>query len=432
MGFDARAAKLLPAGKALAITGCPGLRLQATQNLKTWTYRYKASDGKLKQVAIGPWPALSLHDAMSKWMELRGQKSTGVDPALHRKAQRNAAKATPKASGTYTVDALVRDFIKGHILASRKPAGAEAAKNALERLLEEDPELAAMGAEQVTRGQCFDAIEKRKGLPTAAAKLRSLLGGAWDYGLDSGKLGSDTPNWWRQVMQGRLKSKGKLIGGEHIGRRRRVLNGAEVAKLLHWLPNMHANGRDGLVMYLWTATRGSEIFGMRPEYISQERDGWWWTIPKEETKNARHELAEALRVPLFGRALEVVRRRMEGVGASGWLFENSKVEQYCQHDFSGYIYDLQSYSPKGKRRNNPASNLPVGDWTPHNLRRTSRTMLAAIGCPSEIGEAIIGHMPDEMEATYNLHTYDAERRQWLERLDAHLEALAATGAPARP
>ncbi len=432
MGFDARAAKLLPAGKALAVTSCPGLRLQATKNLKTWTYRYKTADGKLKQVAIGPWPALSLHDAMSKWMELRGQKSAGVDPALHRKEQRNAAKATPKSAGPYTVDSLVHDFINGHILVNRKPQGATAAKNALLRLLEEEPGLASMDAARVDRAQCFDVLEKRKALPTAAAKLRSLLGGAWDYGLDSGKLGKDVPNWWRQVMQGRLKSKGKRIGGKHIGRRRRVLSGSEVAKLLQWLPNMHANGRDGLVMYLWTATRGSEIFGMRPEYISREPDGWWWTIPKAETKNARHEFAEDLRVPLFGRALEIVQRRMSAVGRSGLLFENGKGEQYSQHDFSGYIYDLQAYSPKGKRRNDPARSLPVGDWSPHNLRRTSRTMLASIGCPSEIGEAIVGHMEDEIEATYNLHTYDAERHMWLQRLDAHLEALAATGAPARP
>lgn len=432
MVFDARAAKLLQEGKALAIASCPGLRLQAMKNLKTWTYRYKTPEGKLKQVAIGPWPTLSLQDAMARWLELRGQRVAGVDPAQLRKVQRSAAKATPQAAKSYTVDALVRNYIDGHLLVSRKAQGATAAKNALERLLEEDPEFAAMDAAQVSRGRCFTVLDKRKGRPTAAAKLRSLLGSAWDYGLDSGKLDGDVPNWWRQVMRGRLKSKGKVMGGQHIGRRRRVLNDDEVGELLRWLPNLHSNGRDGLVLYLWTGARGSEIFGMRPEFISQERGEWWWTVPKEETKNARHELAEDLRVPLFGRALEIVQRRMKTVGKSGLLFENGKGEQYAQRDFSGYIYDLQSYSPKGQRRKNPATNLPVGDWTPHNLRRTSRTMLAAIGCPSEIAEAIIGHMPDEIEATYNLHSYDAERRHWLQRLDAHLEALATDGAPARP
>ncbi len=152
MVFDARAAELLTEGRALAIASCPGLRLQAMKNLKTWTYRYKTPEGKLKQVAIGPWPTLSLQDAMSKWLELRGQKIAGVEPAQLRKETRAAAKATPQAAKSYTVDTLVRDYIKGHILVSRKPAGALAAKRALERLLDEDKDFAATDAAQVTRG----------------------------------------------------------------------------------------------------------------------------------------------------------------------------------------------------------------------------------------------------------------------------------------
>lgn len=65
MAFDASAAKRFPAGKALAIAGCPGLRLHAMKNFKTWVYRYKTPAGKLKQVAIGPWPA----DRASAWLE---------------------------------------------------------------------------------------------------------------------------------------------------------------------------------------------------------------------------------------------------------------------------------------------------------------------------------------------------------------------------
>jgi len=32
----------------------------------------------------------------------------------------------------------------------------------------------------------------------------------------------------------------------------------------------------------------------------------------------------------------------------------------------------------------------VPKWAPHDLRRTGRTMLAALGCPTEVGEAILG------------------------------------------
>jgi hypothetical protein len=56
--------------------------------------------------------------------------------------------------------------------------------------------------------------------------------------------------------------------------------------------------------------------------------------------------------------------------------------------------------------------LPVTGWTPHNLRRSSRTLLASMGCPEEIGEAILGHLPTKIVGTYNAYTYDKERRLW--------------------
>jgi integrase len=130
----------------------------------------------------------------------------------------------------------------------------------------------------------------------------------------------------------------------------------------------------------------------------------------------------------------VVQRRLKTVGESGWLFEDSRKEQYTQHDFSTYIYNLQPYAPKVKNRQSTGGLvLPVTNWTPHNLRRTGRTLLSSLGCLNEIGEAILGHLPREIEATYNSHTYDKERRMWLRKLAKHLEKMARQAAlPARP
>ena len=432
MVFDARAAKALQPGGVIAVDGCPGLRLLATKFGKTWTYRYKTPEGKLRQVALGPWPGLSLHDAMAAWMDARGKKAAGVDPAAQRRAARQAAKATPAPPKSYTVALLVGDYIKGQLEVNRAKDGATAARRALERMLAAEPELAATDANKVTRAQCFDVLDARKATPMATAKLRSMLGSAWEFALDAGRLDGNTPNWWRQLMQGKLKSKGKVMGGKHVGQSRRALRNEEIAALLGWLGNMHQIGRDAVVMYLWTCTRGSEIFAMRPEHVTKEGAVLWWTVPKELTKNARFAEAVDLRVPLFGQARQVVERRLASVGRSGFLFENGNGEQYTQHAFSTYIYDLQPYSPKAKRRGSQATDMPVTNWTPHNLRRTGRTLLAALGCPRDIGEAVVGHMPPAMEATYNVHTYDAERVEWLQRLDAHLASLASAGAPARP
>jgi integrase len=65
--------------------------------------------------------------------------------------------------------------------------------------------------------------------------------------------------------------------------------------------------------------------------------------------------------------------------------------------------------------------MPVAPFGPHDLRRTTRTLLAALECPDRVAEAIIGHMV----GVYNRHHYDPQRRHWLTVLDQRLEALAA-------
>lgn len=420
MHFDAREARLLAPGAHLLIDGCEGLRLVATASRKSWVYRYKSGDGRMKQVSFGQWPAVPVHAAVAQWQALRDQRRAGVDPV----AQRKADKQVQHPPAAYTVRDLVNAYITGQLMPSRKPAGAEAAKRVLLNLLDSAPEFSCKPSVEVTRGVAFAVLGAKKSTPTAAQKIRSMLASAWDLALDSGAIDGDTPNWWRQVMRGKLKSKGKIIGGTHQGQTRRVLQAGEVAALLAWLPNMHALGCDAVVMYLWTCTRGAEFLAMRPEHISQVSDQWWWTVPKAQTKTADVANAVDLRVPLFGRALEVVQRRLAGVGASGWLFEDVRGEQYTQHDFSTYIYNLMPYSAKVTQRSSTGGLvLPVTHWTPHNLRRTGRTLLAGLGCPNEIGEAIVGHVPPGIVGTYNAYSYDAERVAWLGKLSACLDRL---------
>lgn len=435
MFFDARAAKLLLPGEHLLVDGCDGLRLVATATRRTWTYRYKAADGRMKQLALGQWPALAVQGAAAAWQALRDQRGAGIDPGQQRRETRQAQRSERDDPKRYKVCTLVADYLDGHVDTGRKDAGALAARRALERLLEEEPDFADGPAAGVTRAIAFDLLDDRKAKPTAAAKLRSMLGAAWELALDAGRLPPETPNWWRVVMKGRLKSKGKTLRGKHLGQQRRLLQPADLRALLAWLPNMHLVAQDLTQLYLWTCARGVEICGLRPEHVGKEKDGWWWTVPRELTKNARFEGAVDLRIPLVGRALKIVQRRIKAVGASGWLFEDEKGGQYLQAYFSTYIYNLQPYSSKVEARQGEGLVLPVTGWTPHNLRRTSRTLLSALGCSNEIAEAILGHLPEDIIGIYNSHTYDTERRLWLGKLSSHLEqisAQAATGLPARP
>lgn len=55
----------------------------------------------------------------------------------------------------------------------------------------------------------------------------------------------------------------------------------------------------------------------------------------------------------------------------------------------------------------------VSDWVLHDIRRTVRTRLAALGVPREVSERVLNHAADRLERTYNTHSYKPEKRHAL-------------------
>jgi integrase len=71
----------------------------------------------------------------------------------------------------------------------------------------------------------------------------------------------------------------------------------------------------------------------------------------------------------------------------------------------------------------PAQPMPAWRW--HDLRRSVRSGLAAMGVPREVAELAIGHISgrSQLERTYDVHTYDEETRAALLRWQQHCEGL---------
>ncbi|VBL42158.1 tyrosine-type recombinase/integrase [Burkholderia pseudomallei] len=417
MRFDARTAKQLSPGAHLKIDGCPGLRLEATASRRSWIYRYKSPvDGRMRQIKIGEWPALSIAAAAVEWERLKQARNAGNDPALAKRQANDSVGVMVQQGDSPTVRDICSAYLTGHVERNRQSKGAAEVARMFRTML---GDIADLPAVEVTRERAFSKIDSYRHVPVQASRLRLELGAAWDYALDAGRLPESASNWWRQIMRGRLRSNGRRIQGQPMGTAKRFLTDAEVGALITWLPNFSRNVEDALTLYLWTGTRGAEIGAMEGTEITEERDGLWWTIPKVKTKSARHEKATDLRVPLVGRADAIVRRRLERYG-KGWLFPAERGGHMQQKVFGQAVHCHMPYSVTRPEQERP--RLPVTHWAPHDLRRTARTILAALGCPYEIGEAILGHMLPGVGGIYNRHSYDAERRHWLTKLDEKLEA----------
>lgn len=161
---------------------------------------------------------------------------------------------------------------------------------------------------------------------------------------------------------------------------------------------------------------------MERDEITEEADGWWWTIPRDKLKMERNPLTVDLRVPLVGRALAVVKRRLE-YAPGRYVFPSPGKRGHIQQKAIGVaVWSHMPYA--GTRPDWVRPRLAVTHWAPHDLRRTGRTMLAALGVPENVGELILGHLPPGIVGVYDRHGYDAERRVWLTRLSDRLEAVA--------
>ncbi len=425
MYFDARAAKALAPGAHIVVDGCPGLRLQAAETKKTWTYRYKSPvDGRMKQVRIGGWPELALSAAVVRWEGLRARRDAGEDLSLTRKGEKLAAKVVPTSS--YTLGRLVLDYADGYLVKRREAKGALAVR---QRLLKAIDAHKSTPVAMISRSMAFELIEGLSDRPVMANSVKAELAAALDYALDAGRVPDDTPNWWRQVFRKKLRSLGALRDGKRKGTGKRVLTADEVRMLLtDDLPMFSQQVQDFLVLQLWTCTRGAEIVQMRPEHISHERDGMWWTVPKEMLKTRHTDAASDLRVPLEGRAAAVVARLSAANGP--WLFPSrsrkGEIQAQSQAYMQSKVHYLQPYS--NSRPDHIRRRIKVSHWSPHDLRRTGRTWLAALGCPHEVGEAILGHVLPGVAGDYNLYAYDKERRQWLAALSVRLAQVAVGDA----
>jgi integrase len=67
----------------------------------------------------------------------------------------------------------------------------------------------------------------------------------------------------------------------------------------------------------------------------------------------------------------------------------------------------------------------VTGWSPHDLRRTARSLMSRAGVPADHAERCLGHAIGGVRATYDRHEYHEEKRRAFEALAKQVRAIAA-------
>lgn len=400
-------------GEERGDTKTPGLRVRCLSDGKTkvFHYRYRDDAGALRQIKIGQLGPVTLEAARKRVLELKVERQRGNDPQAEKKAMRAAALAerAKLKIKAYTVADAVEDYLAEVVDRKRKPKGATEARRMLERAIASNKVLPVAG---FTRLQAHDLIKTvAQAAPRLGQMTRQELRACWEHAISVGRA-TDNP------------FLGRTLGAiPKIEKRQRDLKADEVGALLRWMnePGTYSRTvRDALELTLRTGLRTGEVCGIHSCELEYRGGVLWLDIPGSRMKAKRDHHA-----PIVGRAREIILARIPEAG--GYLFPSRRGGKPIDQKVLG----VEVYACSGQSQSKAYQSrkvCPVSNWAPHDLRRTARTLLSDIGCPYEIGEAILSHRLPGVAGDYNKATHMQARIEWLGRLGDYLDELTAARA----
>jgi integrase len=337
-----------------------GLALRVSRSgLKSWTYHH-TTNGKRARLTFGNYPAISLGAARAKADEARSRGPQAI------------AKAD-------TLQAICEAYLARAALRTKAWRRTQ-----LERLVY--PVLGAKPIDEVRRSDIvalLDRIEEESGGPMAdqiLAIARRVLN--WHA--------ARSDDFRSPIVRGMARTRPKERARE------RTLTDDEL-RLVWKIAETEPFGCF-LRFVLLTATRRSEAANARRSEIV----GGDWVIPGARYKTGKDHL-----VPLSAMALRVLP---EGVG--DWVFSKDGVRPLHASHFKA-AFD------KALLREGP----PLPRWTPHDLRRTARSLMSRAGISSDHAERCLGHVIGGVRGVYDRHEFREEKRLAFEALAGLVERI---------
>lgn len=397
-----------------------GLRVKKTTRATTFIYRYKNFEGKMKQLVLGVYPKLGLADARIKLQEFKALRASGYDPQqyiLDQEAKLKVEEAELKLAAekmNFTFKAMVELYLTGKvedrysepdrkgnrkiIPGSRKEKGQKEVR----RTLYGDV-VRVLGSFSVSETSLIEVknmIDKiiSRGANVQAGNVLRELNLAYRFAISNDRLPLNFQNPCPDIKM-RIKDSGIRVSN---GKRQRVLTDLELKKLWQWLPTarfVSPTVRDVLKFTLLTGMRTGEVCGVKWKDVHLTEGAIFLKETKTGTSRnvqlSRQAIGFLSEIDVSG---EYVFRAKNRNG-------NLADRALNQKQLTQQLY----YS----RKHNDHPN--IDSWSPHDLRRTVRTQLAKLRCPREVSEAILGHSKKGIEGTYDLHHYEEESKEWLQR-----------------
>jgi integrase len=322
----------------------------------------KRIGGQDKEIVIGRFPDMPVELARKKAQEIKLQIAVGGNP-LEKKE---------KQAREETFGEAYQEYMERYAKVECKPRSQKDIEDLLKKIL---PLWSKRSLSSITKYEARELHAKigRENGKVEANKILSYIGAIYNKTISWG---------WEGVNP--------AIGVEKFKeqKRDRFILKDELPRFLEALDNeSNRDMRDFFLMCLYTGARKGNVLSMRWEDIDFSINEW--RIP--DTKNG-----EPVRIPLIGKALEILNNRAHIGKSTPWVFpsEGSK---------SGHIENVQKTWERVLERAG-LENLRI-----HDLRRTCGSYQAIAGVPiATIGKSL-GHKSLQSTAIYARLTNDPVR-----------------------
>ena len=367
-----------------------GVRMSPTGR-KSWNFMYRFG-GKARRMTLGTYPTISLASARVKHANAKELLAKSTDPgALHvekRRAERQAE----------TVTDIAEEYLEKWARPRKRSAGED------ERILRKDvlPVWGKRKAKDIRRRDVIlllDTIVER-GAPIAANRTLAVISKMFNFAIS------------RDIIDATPVAMVKAPAKEN--QRDRILSAKEIRAFWNGLDAaaMTPAIKLALKLQLTTAARKGEIVGAALSEF--DLDDKTWEIPAKRSKNGI-----AHKVPLSPLAFALIEESCVLAGDSPWLFPSPRGDDPIEpRSVNNALQKAMEPTEKGK---DPAINIK--NMTPHDLRRTAASGMAALGINRLVISKILNHVESSVTSIYDRHSYDNEKRHALESWAAHLEGI---------
>jgi integrase len=224
--------------------------------------------------------------------------------------------------------------------------------------------------------------------------------------------------------------KKKDVGGKE-NERERVLSEAELKALPAALKSAELMDSTIHALYVVLATNvriGELIQALKSNIDLKERV---WSIPSTDSKNTDPHLIFLSEFAVFhlGKLMEISTSdtHLMPSRTAGEIETHIDTKSITKQvsDRQIKFYDREAHPKRTKQEN----ALVLGDekWTPHDLRRTSATLMQSLGVLPVVVEKCLNHRDENrMRRTYQRYDYAKEKQQAWETLGTHLQALLSS------